>query len=205
VAKRDHHQLAGELSTGSTCAGPTGAGFTLTNVYLRGLHGDQDTELDGQGNLVHINAYVEGGVTATYWNAGSTGWGWGYEPSSYEFSDWEGTKRAQVSAGGAENFWQSDPYGDYLTALTSNGDATEHHYTQKERDTESGNDYFGARYYTSLMGRFMSPDWSAKVEPVPYAKLTNPQSLNLFAFVGNNPLSHVDADGHTGVTEGLAM
>jgi RHS repeat-associated protein len=31
--------------------------------------------------------------------------------------------------------------------------------TGKERDTESGNDYFGARYYNSSMGRFMSPDW----------------------------------------------
>jgi len=28
----------------------------------------------------------------------------------------------------------------------------------KERDTESGNDYFGTRYYSSAMGRFMSPD-----------------------------------------------
>lgn len=38
------------------------------------------------------------------------------------------------------------------------------HYTGKERDTESGNDYFGARYYASSMGRFMSPDWSAQEE-----------------------------------------
>ena len=33
-----------------------------------------------------------------------------------------------------------------------------HLFTGKERDTESGNDYFGARYYASTMGRFMSPD-----------------------------------------------
>jgi hypothetical protein len=46
------------------------------------------------------------------------------------------------------------------------------------------------------MGRFMSPDWSAKVEPVPYAKLDDPQSLNLYAYVGNNPLGRIDADGH---------
>jgi RHS repeat-associated protein len=69
-------------------------------------------------------------------------------------------------------------------------------YTGKERDTESGNDYFGARYYSSAMGRFMSPDWSAKVEPVPYAKLDNPQTLNLYAYLMNNPLAGVDADGH---------
>ena len=31
-------------------------------------------------------------------------------------------------------------------------------FTGKERDSESGNDYFGARYYAASMGRFMSPD-----------------------------------------------
>jgi RHS repeat-associated protein len=69
-------------------------------------------------------------------------------------------------------------------------------YTGKERDTESGNDYFGARFYSSNMGRFMSPDWSAKQEPVPYSKLDNPQSLNLYGYTLNNPLSNVDTDGH---------
>jgi RHS repeat-associated protein len=69
-------------------------------------------------------------------------------------------------------------------------------YTGKERDTESGNDYFGARYYASTMGRWLSPDWSAKAEPVPYAKLDDPQSLNLYSYVRNNPLSRADADGH---------
>ena len=71
----------------------------------------------------------------------------------------------------------------------------------KERDAESGNDYFGARYFASTMGRFLSPDWAAKAEPVPYAKLDNPQSLNLYAYVLNNPLGHVDVDGHAGLGE----
>jgi len=57
-------------------------------------------------------------------------------------------------------------------------------YTGKERDTESGNDYFGARYYASSMGRWMSPDPSGLY----YADPTNPQSLNLYAYVLNNPL-----------------
>ena len=69
-------------------------------------------------------------------------------------------------------------------------------YTGKERDSESGNDYFGARYYASSMGRFMSPDWSDKAEPIPYADLTNPQTLNLYGYTGNNPLSRTDPDGH---------
>jgi RHS repeat-associated protein len=70
--------------------------------------------------------------------------------------------------------------------------------TGKERDSESGNDYFEARYYSSAMGRFLSPDWSAKEEPVPYADLDDPQSLNLYAYVRNNPLSKADPDGHCG-------
>jgi len=69
-------------------------------------------------------------------------------------------------------------------------------FTGKERDSESGNDYFGARYYASTMGRFMSPDWSAPPSPVPYADLMNPQSLNLYSYVLNNPLSKDDPDGH---------
>jgi RHS repeat-associated protein len=68
--------------------------------------------------------------------------------------------------------------------------------TGKERDSETGLDYFGARYYASNMGRFMSPDWSIKVTPIPYAKLSDPQSLNLYTYVLNNPLSRRDADGH---------
>lgn len=66
----------------------------------------------------------------------------------------------------------------------------------KERDAESGLDYFGARYYNSSVGRFMSPDWAEKPEAVPYSSLDNPQSLNLYGYVLDNPLSHVDADGH---------
>ena len=65
------------------------------------------------------------------------------------------------------------------------------HFTGKERDAESGNDYFGARYYASSMGRFMSPDPSQ----LDYADPTNPQSLNLYAYVLNNPLIHIDPDG----------
>jgi len=69
-------------------------------------------------------------------------------------------------------------------------------FTGKERDPESGLDYFGARYYGSNMGRWLSPDWSANPEAVPYSHLDNPQSLNLYEYVGNNPLSKPDLDGH---------
>lgn len=69
-------------------------------------------------------------------------------------------------------------------------------FTGKERDSESGLDNFTARYFTSSMGRFMTPDWSAKPQGVPYAVLDDPQSLNLYAYVRNNPLSRTDPSGH---------
>jgi RHS repeat-associated protein len=68
--------------------------------------------------------------------------------------------------------------------------------TGKERDAETGLDYFGARYMSSPMGRWMSPDWAVNQEPVPYAKLTDPQTLNFYSYVQNNPLSRWDTDGH---------
>jgi RHS repeat-associated protein len=76
--------------------------------------------------------------------------------------------------------------------------------TGKERDTESGNDYFGARYYASSMGRFMSPDplpwphWQSGSEDDQKrfsAFIMNPQNLNAYVYVLNNPLTSVDPDG----------
>jgi RHS repeat-associated protein len=66
----------------------------------------------------------------------------------------------------------------------------------EERDSETGNDDFGARYYSNRLGRWLSADWSAIPVAVPYAALANPQSLNLYSFVGNDPLTHGDLDGH---------
>jgi RHS repeat-associated protein len=69
-------------------------------------------------------------------------------------------------------------------------------FTGKERDAETGLDYFGARYLSSAQGRWMSPDWSSTPQAVPYADLKDPQTLNLYSYVRNNPLSRADLDGH---------
>jgi len=69
-------------------------------------------------------------------------------------------------------------------------------FTGKERDSESGLDYFGARYFSGAQGRFTGPDWSATPEPVPYATYTDPQTLNQYAYVRNNPLFYADVNGH---------
>jgi len=112
----------------------------------------------------------------------------------YYLNDWLGTRRVQTDYEGmVEQTCASLPYGDGETCTST---PTENLFTGKERDAESGNDYFGARYYGSSMGRFLSPDWSNTPEAVPYADLTNPQSLNLYSYVDNNPLSRRDLDGH---------
>ncbi len=82
-------------------------------------------------------------------------------------------------------------------------------FTSKERDSETGLDYFGARYFSSAQGRFTSPDefkggavdpftgqQVSQPGPLPYADITNPQSLNKYAYVLNNPLRYTDPDGH---------
>jgi RHS repeat-associated protein len=63
--------------------------------------------------------------------------------------------------------------------------------TGKERDTESGNDYFEARYYGSSMGRFLSPDPSSLLAQKP----EDPQSWNLYVYARNNPLMNIDPTG----------
>jgi RHS repeat-associated protein len=81
--------------------------------------------------------------------------------------------------------------------------------TGHERDSESGLDFFIARHYASNLGRFLQPDeftggpvdaFSANdplpSSPLPYALITNPQSLNKYTYTWNNPLRYTDPDGH---------
>ncbi|WP_238325813.1 RHS repeat domain-containing protein [Bryobacter aggregatus] len=63
-------------------------------------------------------------------------------------------------------------------------------FTGKERDAETGLDYFGARYLMAGQGRFGSPD-----APLVDQHVEDPQSWNLYGYVRNNPLSHVDPTG----------
>ena len=94
----------------------------------------------------------------------------------------------------------SQPFGDDALTSTPSGvpncSLSPDFLTGKPRDSESNLDDFGARYLSSQFGRWMSPDWSAAPSGVPYAAYTNPQSLNLYAYVGNDPVDGEDPDGH---------
>jgi len=90
------------------------------------------------------------------------------------------------------------PFGEELTTqgvrtpqLGYNADNVRQKFTRKERDNETGLDYFGARYYGSTQGRFTSADPAF----IKSKHLANPQDLNRYAYVANNPLAFFDPDG----------
>jgi RHS repeat-associated protein len=97
----------------------------------------------------------------------------------------------------------------YGAGYPSSPDVVSQKFTGKERDSETGLDYFEARYYSSAQGRFTSPDEfkGGIVDPftgqdvetntaLEYADITDPQTLNKYVYVRNNPLRYVDPDGH---------
>jgi RHS repeat-associated protein len=91
------------------------------------------------------------------------------------------------------------PFGEELVAgqggrtsgvngLGYAGDPIRQKFTSKERDIETGLDYFGARYYSSVQGRFTGVDIAGP-------NLSNPQSLNKYTYTLNNPLRYIDQNG----------
>jgi RHS repeat-associated protein len=80
-----------------------------------------------------------------------------------------------------------DPWGK---VVRSEGTAdTTHGFTGQFLDPESGLMYYGGRYYDPVLGRFISPD--------PFVQsLTNPQTLNRYAYVLNNPVNRIDPTGY---------
>lgn len=116
----------------------------------------------------------------------------------YYFADHLGTSREIVQAAQTTACYDADfyPYGGEIVHTNSCTTSQSYKFTHKERDSESGLDNFGARFYNSGFGRFMSPDWEAKATAVPYADFGDPQTLNLYGYVRNNPLSKTDLDGH---------
>ena len=77
------------------------------------------------------------------------------------------------------------PYGEswYATNTTSAW-----HFTNYERDVESGNDNAKFRYNVNRLGRFLTTD------PV-QSSSANPQGLNRYAYVINDPINHRDPKG----------
>jgi RHS repeat-associated protein len=118
----------------------------------------------------------------------------------------KGEKTHQGVSGKKSAPYQGITWSKSTIALGLRGEGLENRVgsrsTGKERDAETGLDYFGARYYSNGLGRFISADWSATPIPVPYAHFDDPQTLNQYSYVRNIPTSLEDADGH-GILEWL--
>jgi len=151
--------------------------------FLHDLEGrtiDQYTLNGTQTTVMRSEAYAGPQHIVSYTNGSPV----------FENGDWLGTARLRSNTtGGVVESCTSLPFGEDLTCSTS--DVSPMHFTGKERDSESGLDNFGFRYYASSMGRFMKPD-----ESLVYWDRSNPQSLNLYEYALNNPTSNTDDDGH---------
>ena len=105
----------------------------------------------------------------------------------YYLKDHLGDVRVTVTAaGGVDSYADYYPYGQYMDGRNSQGSSDgRYKYTSKERDTETGCDYFGARYYDARVGRWLS------VDPLAGKAL----SISSFAYCSDNPLLFVDPNG----------
>ena len=158
-----------------------------SKLYWYGAGGEILAETDASGNTLNEYIYF-GGKRIALLPASST--------AQYYVEDTLGSSRVVTTSTGVVCYDADfDPYGGER-AVTNSCTQNNYKFEGKERDTETGNDDFGARYYTHRFGRWLSADLSAIPVPVPYANLTNPQTLNLYAMVADDPESFADLDGH---------
>jgi RHS repeat-associated protein len=151
-------------------------------MYWPGLGGEYLAETDLTGTINEEYIYFNGVRIARV-----------DRPSGavhYYFSDQLGSASVITSStGGVQEQYFYYPFGGLLSSIGS--DSNHYKFTGKERDTESGLDYFEARHYASTMGRFMQPD---PLFAIPL-HVVSPQRWNMYAYVVNNPTNYVDPDG----------
>jgi len=157
---------------------------TTSSSFLYDPDGHVIAEINAFGAWIRTEVYLGGRHLATYSN-GSSG-------NTYLIqADWTGSERARVlPSGDTFETCISLPFGDGQNCNGS-ADPSPDHFTGKERDAESSLDDFGARHYTSAMGRFMSPDPAGILA----AKLTGPQTFNRYSYALNTPVTAIDPDG----------
>ncbi len=93
-----------------------------------------------------------------------------------------------MSSGQVISYEEYYPYGATAYSAAASGvdlSLKRYRFTGKERDEETGLDYFGVRYYASWLGRWTSSDPGGFVD-----------GLNLYRYVRNNPVNGIDAEGY---------
>ncbi len=157
---------------------------------------------DAAGNRVQRMDSNAATTTFVYDAFGNLAAEYGAPPSAtgtqYVTVDALGSTRLVMQGTQASERHDFGPYGDELgtagrwrPTVTGYGvDATRQKFTGQERDSETGLDYFLARYYSGIQGRLGSPDpGNAGASP------TDPQSWNGYAYVSGNPLTYTDPTG----------
>jgi RHS repeat-associated protein len=81
------------------------------------------------------------------------------------------------------------PFGFQRDSSGPNPNVTHYRFTDQELDVESGLYNYNARLYDAVTGRFISADTIIQ-------KAYDPQVLNRYAYVRNNPLIYTDPSGH---------
>lgn len=159
-----------------------------SKLYWYGSGCEILSETDASGNTLNDYVFFGGKRVALVPASGS---------ALYYAEDLLGSSRVIVESNGTLCYdGDFTPFGGeraYTSTCSQN-----YKFEGKERDTETANDNFDAREYTWRFGRWLSSDWSATPAPVPYANLSNPQTLNLYAMVSDDPESFADLDGHCG-------
>ena len=155
--------------------------------------GTTETVFDASGNKVSTwNAPAETLNEANvYWDGRPVAFRAGGS-THFEHQDWIGTERLRMTYSGTQDAtYTSLPFGD---AYTENGNDWDwYHLAGMSYDPESGSDNAQYRQYSSLQGRWLSPDPDSDSYD-----LDNPQSLNRYSYVLNEPISGVDPAGLDG-------
>jgi RHS repeat-associated protein len=145
------------------------------------IGGNTLTETDGSGNPTADYIYLGGKRVARIDLQTNT--------VHYYLSDHINSTSMVVSAAGVVE--EESDYYPFGTEVPVTGSETNRYkFTGKERDTESGLDDFGKRYYGNAIGRFITPD-----PLLNSGHPWNPQSWNRYAYVENNPLRYTDPTG----------
>ena len=170
----------------------------VTTRYFYDGDGRRVKKTDGNGTTVFV--YNVAGQMIAEYHSDPVPTPPGGGGTSYLTTDHLGSTRVVTKADGSVKArYDYLPYGEQIgTAISGRGSvrgyngagSTRQKFAQKERDVESGLDYFLARYYSSARGRFASVDREGAG-----ANPDDAQSWNGYAYARNNPLIYVDQTG----------
>jgi RHS repeat-associated protein len=190
-------------SVGNVTADPMGGAYQYDAENRMVSANGTTYQYDGEGRRVSKSG---GGATTTYlYDAAGqllTEYGAVTAASGTQYVGVDGLGSTRLLTDASGNLPPAGGCHDYLpfgTELTQGmagnrgscfggTDGVEEKFTGKERDAETGLDFFEARYLSSAQGRFTSPDAIG-------GHLEDPQTLNRYAYVRNNPLRFTDPTG----------